>query len=103
LAADYFQKLGFEIIARNHHEGHLEIDLIVRNSEQLIFVEVKSSSTAKFGHPAEWVDKRKRERLIRAAQSYLQKNDFTGLDLRFDVVTFVAGQMEHYPDAFGES
>ena len=101
LAAEYFQERGFEIIARNHHEGHLEIDLIVRDSKQLIFVEVKSASTKGFGHPAEWVDRRKRERLIRAAQSYLQKNDFEGLDLRFDVVTFVGGQLEHYRDAFG--
>ncbi len=101
LAATYFQSLGFEIIAQNHHEGHLEIDLIVMDSKQLVFVEVKSAQTKSFGHPSEWVDQRKQERLIRAAQSYLQKNDYAGLDLRFDVVTFVDGQLEHYRDAFG--
>jgi len=103
LAAEYFQKQDFEILERNLQVGHLEIDLIVRKADLLIFVEVKSASTLKYGHPAEWVDRRKIERLVRAAEKYLQDREITGYDLRFDVVTFLGGRLEHFPDAFGAS
>ena len=101
LAADYLSKQGFEIVARNHQEGHLEIDIIARDQTSLVFVEVKAAATSNYGHPSEWVDARKQERLVRAAESYLQKYPQPGLDLRFDVITFVKGKLEHYPNAFG--
>lgn len=94
-------KQGFEIVERNWRTGHKEIDLIVRKKNLLVFVEVKSSRSTKFGHPAERVDKRKIKHLTEAAEIYIQKHKITGCDLRFDVVTFVDGVPEHYPDAFG--
>jgi putative endonuclease len=102
-AAEYFQKQGFEILERNLQVGHLEIDLIVRQLGLLVFVEVKSASNLKFGHPAEKVDRRKINRLVRAAQRYLQDHSITGCDLRFDVITFVGGKLEHFPAAFDAS
>jgi len=103
LAAEFFQSKGFEVLEHNLQVGHLEIDLIVRNDDLLVFVEVKSASTLKYGHPAEKVDRRKIERLTRAAQKYLQDHEIEGCDLRFDVVTFVGGRLEHFPGAFEAS
>lgn len=94
-------KQGFEIVERNWRTGHKEIDLIVRKRNLLVFIEVKSSRTTKFGHPAERVDKRKIKHLTEAAEIYIEKNSIVGYDLRFDVVTFTNGKPEHYPDAFG--
>ena len=45
-------------------------------------------------------DQKKINNLIKAAQQYLIENKIEGCDLRFDVVTFVAGELEHYPAAF---
>jgi len=66
----------------------------------MVFVEVKSSSTQKYGHPAERVDKNKIRNLTAAAEQYLIDKKIEGYDLRFDVVTFVNGRLEHYPGAF---
>ncbi len=99
-AASYYRRLGFDVLHRNWRAGHLEIDLIVRKGDLIAFVEVKSSSTARFGHPSERVDDRKVANLTRAARRYLADNDISECDLRFDVVTFFDGRLEHYPDAF---
>ena len=88
---------------RNWRTGHLEIDLVVRKQGLLVFVEVKSASSQQFGHPAEKVDPRKRERLTRAANAYLIEKEITDCDLRFDVITFVEGRLEHFPGAFEAS
>ena len=100
LAAEYFQRLGFEVLERNWQAGHKEIDLIVGKYKLIVFVEVKAAANEGFGHPAEKVDRRKMKRLTEAAQQYLLDNHITGCDLRFDVVTFLKGRLEHYPDAF---
>ncbi len=100
LAADFFKQQGFQIIERNWRTGRLEIDVIVRKEDLLVFVEVKSASTRKFGHPAERVDEKKTANLIRAARQYLIDKSVENCDLRFDVVTFVDGQLEHFPSAF---
>jgi len=100
LAARFYTDQGFRILERNWRKGHKEIDLIVRKDDLVAFVEVKSSSSTKFGHPAERVDKKKIENLTQCAREYLATVNLSGVDLRFDVVTFQNGKLEHYPDAF---
>lgn len=100
LAAVFFEQNGFEILQRNWRTGRREIDLIVKKGNLIAFVEVKSASSKKYGHPANRVDERKVTNLTKAAQQYLIDNKIEGYDLRFDVVTFVNGKLEHFPDAF---
>ncbi len=100
LAALFFEQKGYRILERNWRAGRKEIDLIIEKDKTLIFVEVKSSSSKKYGHPAERVDPKKKNNLIDAANQYILAKDITNVDLRFDVVTFLDGQLEHYPDAF---
>jgi len=99
-AATYFKQNGFEILQRNWRTGHREIDLIVRKGNLIAFVEVKSVSSKKYGHPAERVDDKKVINLTKAAQQYLIENKIENCDLRFDVVTFANSKLEHFPDAF---
>lgn len=103
LAARFYSRQGFEILERNWRAGRKELDLIVSKEGLVVFVEVKSASTKKFGHPAERVDQRKISNIVEAARWYLAKNDIQQCDLRFDVVTFENGQLEHFPDAFQAS
>jgi len=100
LAARYFTDRNYIILSRNYRAGQKEIDLIVQKGDTVAFVEVKSAKSKSHGHPAERVTKKKRENLIKAAQQYLNENDLSGADLRFDVVTFLGGIIEHYQDAF---
>jgi putative endonuclease len=100
IAAEFFVSKGFTVLERNWQAGHKEIDLIVRKDSLVVFVEVKSSTTGKFGHPAERVDNRKIANLTKAAYQYVNENSIEDCDLRFDVVTFFDGKLEHFPNAF---
>ena len=88
---------------RNWRAGHKEIDLIAIKDKLILFVEVKSAATTRFGHPAERVDTKKIKNLSAAAEQYLLVHDLTGYDLRFDLITFLDGHLEHYPNAFEAS
>lgn len=100
LAARFFEQQGYEVLARNWRAGRLEIDLIVKRDDLIVFVEVKSAASKRFGHPAERVDEKKTINLTRAAQQFISEKEVVNCDLRFDVVTFIDGQLEHFPNAF---
>jgi len=100
IAADYLEKLGYEILHRNLRLSHLEIDIVCRHEDQLVFVEVKRSLGDKYGHPATWIDGRKQEKMRRAAQMYIDRYGIEGMDIRFDAVTIHAGTIEHFKNAF---
>jgi len=100
LAARFYIDNGFDILERNWRAGHKEIDLIVRKGNLVAFVEVKSTFSKKFGHPVERVDQKKIHNLSECARQYIIAGKLEGVDLRFDVVTFDGGRLEHFPDAF---
>jgi putative endonuclease len=100
IAANYFEQQGYKILEQNWRSGHKEIDLIVQKDNLLVFVEVKSSYTKKYGHPSERVDYKKISNITNCAQDYLITKKIENCDIRFDVVTFTNGQLEHYPQAF---
>ena len=100
LAGKYFLENNFEILEENWQAGRKEIDLIVKKENLIIFVEVKSASSKKFGHPSERVDQRKIQNLSQAAKQYILVHNLTNIDMRFDVVTFIEGKLEHYENAF---
>ena len=100
LAADYLIKNGYQILERNWRTGHLEIDLIAVRDNTIIFVEVKSSQSDKFGHPSERINPKKKNNLYRAAQEYIIGKNLEKHDFRFDAITFWKGKLEYYPDAF---
>ena len=104
LAADFLKKKNFEILERNYRYGHKEIDIIGKDKNTVVFIEVKTGRSKDFGAPLEWVNLRKQKRMIEVAQDYIQKNDFTDFDFRFDVVaiTIEKGkrEIEHIENAF---
>lgn len=71
LAAEYLQKKGFVVVARNYKGSGAEIDLILRHKSELHFVEVKARWSLATGHPLEQVTPKKQRRLARAAETYL--------------------------------
>ena len=90
LAAKYLKRNGFKIIENNIHESHKEIDIIAKDKEYIVFVEVKTRSVDKdlysnYGSPASAVDKKKQSNLLFAANSYLSKN-ITNKQPRMDVI-----------------
>ena len=99
-AAEFLLAQGFDILERNWRTGHKEIDLIARKDMTLAFVEVKGSRGDKFGHPAYRVDRKKRENLALAAERFISEKGLKGYEFRFDVITILEGNLEHFPGAF---
>jgi putative endonuclease len=101
LAADYLEKKGFEVIARNFRFGKAEIDLIVKRDNWMIFVEVKTRSSTAFGEPEEFVDDFKGNRIFEAAEEFIYAQDWRG-HIRFDIISVKLGGevvIEHFEDA----
>ncbi len=100
IAVHYLQQLGYQILHRNLRLSRYEIDVVCRDGDTLVFVEVKRSLTERFGHPATWIDGRKREHLRIAAELYIERFGIEGMDIRFDAITISAGTVEHFKNAF---
>jgi putative endonuclease len=104
LAHRFLRRLGYTVVARNYRTptGSGEIDIVARDGESLVFVEVKFRQTAEFGTPDRAVDAEKRRRLIRAAHDYAHRSETPWDQVRFDIVSVVANpaSLDHLRDAF---
>lgn len=99
-AEAYLQTAGLRPVTRNYRCRAGELDLVMRERDTLVFVEVRARRHARYGAAAETVDARKRRRLLLAAQHYLQAHDHRG-PARFDVLAITGGEIEWIRDAFG--
>jgi putative endonuclease len=103
LAADFLTKNGFEIVERNYRHKRSEIDLIIKRTNWLIFVEVKTRTSSDFGHPEEFVDRKKAIKILEGAENYMYENNWQG-NVRYDIVAVTivdsTPQIVHIEDAF---
>ncbi len=86
IAAAYLARKGYQILMRNYRCRYGEIDIVARQGETLVFVEVKAGRSGSFGAPESWVDRRKQQHLGNAAAVYLDEHGIADVDCRFDVV-----------------
>ncbi len=99
-AARYLTQRGLRVVDRHYRQKWGEIDLICRHEETWVFVEVKTRLHLSQPSAVDAVTPRKRQRLARAAMSYMKWKRLEGCSMRFDLVLIEAGQMEWIPDAF---
>ena len=101
VAAVCLQQRGYTILERNFSSREGEIDLIARDGEYLVFVEVKYRANVGFGEPTEAVGFAKQEKIRKTAQYYLYKNQVSqDQQCRFDVVAILGDQVEVITNAF---
>jgi putative endonuclease len=98
-ACHFLKQEGYRIVARNWRTQSGEVDIIARDKDVLVFVEVKARTGAGFGGPEAAVDDAKQRRLISAALAFLEKTQ-CDLPTRFDVVTIRPNEVHLYQDAF---
>ncbi len=103
LAVQYLQAQGYHLLERNWRVGHKEIDIICRQEDIIIFVEVKARRSVRYGHPEEAVSAQKASLIVEAAMAYLEDKVYK--DIRFDIVsvTLLNGkepELFHIKDAF---
>ena len=99
-AAEFLKKKGYEITDKNFKTRIGEIDVIARDGEYVVFVEVKTRTDDLYGAPSEAVDYKKREKYRLVAAEYLQKHELTDVPCRFDVVEIENGKINHIENAF---
>ena len=86
VAARYYQQRGYLLLAHNYRTRMGEIDLILYKEGTLVFAEVKTRAGKQLDTPAAAVTWHKQQRIIRAAQLYLQTSPYADSHTRFDVV-----------------
>jgi putative endonuclease len=102
--AEHLLAQRFAIVGRNVRVGRLEIDIIARRGELLVFCEVRARTHDRFVAPAATIDARKVARLRSAAAQWLKQNRPGGVDVRFDAAAVVfdrpEGRIEYYEGAY---
>jgi len=103
VAVDFLISINHQILATNYRYKHAEIDIVSTIEKIVVFTEVKARSTDRFGFPEEAVSEKKQDKLMEAAQQYLEENDIKTA-FRFDVIAIVfekgTPKIHHIPDAF---
>lgn len=102
LAQTYLIKKGYEVLETNRRFGRFEIDIIAKKENQVVFIEVKTRSTAYFGYPEEFVGDKQKSHFMQAANTYCAENK-TVTDIRFDIIAIVIQKnitsLRHFQDA----
>lgn len=99
-AAEFLKKKGYEITDKNFKTRIGEIDVIAKDGEYVVFVEVKTRTDDSYGTPSEAVDNKKQEKYRLVAAEYLQKKRLSDAACRFDVIEIENGKINHIENAF---
>lgn len=108
-AARFLRRRGYRIVDRGCRSKRGEVDLVALDGQTVVFVEVKTRTTAEMGVPSEAVDIDKQRRLTRLALAWLKQHGLLEQPARFDVVAVIWPErawrptIEHYPNAFAAS
>lgn len=104
IATAYLKKEGYKILARNWYYDHKEIDIIARQGDEIVIVEVKTREGDYFEEPWEAVTTRKIRNLVDVADAWLNQQKID-LETRFDVISIIFSddinyELTHFPGAF---
>ena len=105
LAADFLRRSGYKILRRNCRTRLGEIDIVARDGDEVVFVEVKTRSSKSWGLPEDAISAAKRRKISRAAIAFADRHRLRERALRFDVVAVLLEegrepQVRLYKDAF---
>ena len=99
-AREFLEEKGFTILEKNFRTRLGEIDLIGKEKEYLVFIEVKHRKNASCGLPEEAVNYKKQRTICRVSDVYRMKHRLGEVPMRFDVVADLNGKMELFSNAF---
>jgi len=103
-AANFLKEKGYDILETNWRYRRAEVDIIARDEDVLVFIEVKTRSSAKWGAPELSVNARKQQLLADAASAYMEETNH-GWAIRFDILSVIIineayEEIKHFQDAF---
>ncbi|MGB0429626.1 MAG: YraN family protein [Bacteroidia bacterium] len=88
LATDFLIRKGYHVIETNWAYNKLEIDIIAKIGNEIVFVEVKTRTTTSHGYPEDAVSRKKAQNLFDAAEIYLEENQIDD-EIRFDIISII--------------
>ena len=97
IAVEYLTSLGYSILERNWRYSKAEIDIIAKDKEILVFVEVKTRSSVLYGQPEEFISDYQQELIFRASQRYMEKINYNW-EIRFDSISIVVNEKYEWKD-----
>jgi len=97
-AARYLRRRGYKVLVRRFRSRSGEIDLICRDGDWLVFVEVKTRVDEAFGAPSEAVDRTKQRHISKVALDYLRRLRYPEVKFRFDIVEVLMQHGTRKPD-----
>ncbi len=104
VAVQFLIENGFTILMRNFRADRGEIDIVAREGDCVVFVEVKTGSSQYFGPPEEKITRSKQRQLYKIANHFIQQHPRLDVDYRFDAIIVDGSkeqyQIRHYPNAF---
>lgn len=100
LAVAWYLRAGYEVVARNWRCRDGELDLVVRDRGTVVFCEVKTRTSDRFGVPAEAVTVAKQRRIRVLAAQFLREHPQRSRRIRFDVAAVLGGRIEVLEGAF---
>lgn len=92
IAAEFLRKNGYNILTKNYRCQEGEIDIIAERQETLVFIEVRTKRSWRFGSPEESITQIKKERLKTLAERYGQEHEGLPSNWRIDLVAVEIGQ-----------
>ncbi|HOO23205.1 MAG TPA: YraN family protein [Clostridia bacterium] len=100
-AVEYLESKNYKILARNvYFHGVGELDIVAMDGQVMVFVEVRTRSDNRYGHPLETLTKAKQQKIINSARRFIYENKYRAKGYRFDVVSILNGNILHVIDAF---
>ncbi|HPT32529.1 MAG TPA: YraN family protein [Prolixibacteraceae bacterium] len=107
VARGYLEEKGYKILNTNWRVGHLELDIVAQDGDELVIVEVKSRMGEPFEHPVDALSDKKIKKVITAAEAWIQFHNWPG-ETRFDLILVTINgsnefEIEHYDDAFNST
>ena len=91
IATKFLLSKNHKILARNWRISHLELDIVTKFEDLIIFVEVKTRSNSAFGMPETFVTHKKQKHIAKAAQAYLNKYKIKS-EIRFDIISIILNE-----------
>lgn len=95
-ACEYLGKCGYKVLQRNFGCRVGEIDIIAFQGDTIVFIEVKTRSSQRYGLPSEAVSKTKQQRMVKTALYYMQKYKLLDYMCRFDVIEIIIDDEGNY-------
>lgn len=103
IATDFLIKEGYQVIERNFFSTKGEIDIIAKENEYLVFIEVKYRKNTTYGYPEESVNISKMKKIVSTAKYYMYKHNISyDTPCRFDVIIMLGSEISVIKNAFFE-